>query len=116
VRYLPPFEALKPYLTISTAKGKLEVSCSYENLVQLVRRIIIDVPVDEPWYLERYPDVAEAISQGIVASSKSHFVNDGYFEGSGGRLRRDSVSVPLSGSSAGWVHSVPFRGFTQGGL
>ena len=29
---------------------------------------------------------------------------------SGGRLRRDSVSVPLSGSSAGWVHSVPLPG------
>jgi hypothetical protein len=28
----------------------------------------------------------------------------------GGRLRRDSVSVPLSGSSAGWVHSVPLPG------
>ena len=28
----------------------------------------------------------------------------------GGRLRRDSVSVPLSGSSAGWVHPVPLPG------
>jgi hypothetical protein len=28
-----------------------------------------------------YPDIAEAIVQGIVLSSKSHFINDGYFEG-----------------------------------
>jgi hypothetical protein len=28
----------------------------------------------------------------------------------GGRLRRDSVSVPLSGSSAGWVHRVSLPG------
>jgi hypothetical protein len=28
----------------------------------------------------------------------------------GGRLRRDSVSVPLSGSPAGWVHLVPLPG------
>jgi hypothetical protein len=28
----------------------------------------------------------------------------------GGWLRRDSVSVPLSGSSAGWVHSGPLSG------
>jgi hypothetical protein len=28
----------------------------------------------------------------------------------GGRLRRDSVSVPLSGSSAGWVHRVSLAG------
>ncbi len=33
----------------------------------------------------------------------------------GGRLRRDSVSVPLSGSSAGWVHSVSLPGPPQGG-
>jgi hypothetical protein len=81
VRYLPPFEALKPYLTISTSKGKTTVSCSYKNFVQLIRRAIIDVPVNEPWYLERYPDIAEAIGQGIVLSPKSHFINDGYFEG-----------------------------------
>jgi len=30
--------------------------------------------------------------------------------GRGGRLRRDSVSVPLSGSSAGWVHHVSLPG------
>ena len=35
---------------------------------------------------------------------------------SGGRLRRDTVSVPLSGSSAGWVQSVPLPDLTQGGL
>src|SRR4051812_17433189 len=34
----------------------------------------------------------------------------------GGRLCRDSISVPLSGSSAGLVHPVPLPGFTQGGL
>src|SRR4051794_31800240 len=28
----------------------------------------------------------------------------------GGRLRRDSVSVPLSGASAGWVDPVPLPG------
>jgi hypothetical protein len=81
MKYLPPYEALKSYLTVSTAKGEVTVSGSYENFVQLIRQIIIDVPVDEPWYLERYPDIAEAISQGVIASPKSHFVNDGYFEG-----------------------------------
>jgi hypothetical protein len=32
----------------------------------------------------------------------------------GGRLRRDSVSVPLSGSSAGSVHPVPLLGSHAG--
>ena len=81
MRYLPPFEVLKSYLTISAAKGDLMVSCSYEDFVQLIRRLIADVPVDDGLYSARYQDIAEGINQGTVASPKSHFVNDGYFEG-----------------------------------
>ena len=81
VKYLPPFEVLKSHLTFSTVDGDLMVSCSYENLVQLVRRLIAGVEVDEKWYLERYQDIAAAMDQGIVSSAQSHFVNDGYFEG-----------------------------------
>ena len=61
LKYLPPFEILKSYLTISNVKGELMVSCSYENLVQMLRQVIIGVEVDERWYLERYPDIADAI-------------------------------------------------------
>jgi hypothetical protein len=49
--------------------------------MQLIRRLIADVPVDERWYPESYPDIADAIQQGVVSSAKAHFVQDGYFEG-----------------------------------
>jgi hypothetical protein len=81
VRYLPPFEALKSYVSISNVDGTIVVSVSYDDFIQLIKRMIINVPVDEAWYLERYSDIAAAISQSIVPSAKSHFVNDGYFEG-----------------------------------
>jgi hypothetical protein len=81
VRYLPPFEILKNYLSIRPVKGAVTVSCPYENFVEMIRRLIADVPVNEAWYLGRYPDLAEAVSQGIIASPRSHFVNDGYLEG-----------------------------------
>jgi hypothetical protein len=81
VRYLPPFEILKSYVTISKIEGELVVSCPYEHFVQMLRHLLTDVQVDESWYLEHYPDVAEAISQGIFTSAKSHFINNGYFEG-----------------------------------
>ncbi len=81
MRYLPPFEVLKSYVTISAGTGELVVNCGYEEFVGLIRRLIAGVEVDEKWYLERYPDIADAIRQGIVHSPKSHFVNDGYFEG-----------------------------------
>jgi hypothetical protein len=81
VKYLPPFEVLKAFLTISSVKGEIMVSCTYDNMVQMLRHMISGVEVDEAWYLERYPDIAEAISQGTVKSPQLHFVNDGYFEG-----------------------------------
>jgi hypothetical protein len=81
VKYLPPFEVLKSLLTISNVKGELMVSCSYENLVQMLRQMIIGVEVDERRYLDRYPDIADAIEKGLVKSPRLHFVNDGYFEG-----------------------------------
>jgi hypothetical protein len=81
LRYLPPFETLRSNVTITTVKGELMVSCSYEIFVQLIRRLIADAQVDEAWYLESYPDIADAIRQGVVASAKVHFVQDGYFEG-----------------------------------
>ena len=81
MKYLPPFEVLKSYLTMQTLNGELTVSCTYENLVEMLRRLLAGVVVDEKWYLTRYPDIAEAISQGLVQSAQIHFVNDGYFEG-----------------------------------
>jgi hypothetical protein len=47
----------------------------------MVRRMIAYIDVDERWYLQRYPDIADAIKQGIVESARQHFVSDGYFEG-----------------------------------
>jgi hypothetical protein len=81
VRYLPPFDVLKSHVSIAQVKGDLTVSSTYEDMMQMLRRLIADVPVDEAWYLKRYPDIADAIDRGIVNSAKSHFVSDGYFEG-----------------------------------
>jgi hypothetical protein len=81
VKYLPPFGTLSADLTISNVNGELMVNCTYDKLVQMLRRLLIGVEVDEKWYLERYPDIADAIHKGAVQSPRLHFVNDGYFEG-----------------------------------
>jgi hypothetical protein len=39
------------------------------------------IDIDEGWYLAEYPDVAEAIRGGAVASAKQHFEKDGFKEG-----------------------------------
>lgn len=81
MKYLPPFEILKSYMTLAAVNGELMASCSYDDFVAMIRRLIAGVQVDDAWYRSRYPDIAEAIDQGIVASAQKHFVDDGYFEG-----------------------------------
>ncbi|MGN6470407.1 MAG: hypothetical protein ACTHLC_12580 [Rhizobiaceae bacterium] len=36
---------------------------------------------DEEWYLERYPDIADAVAAGEIASGREHYIRFGYFEG-----------------------------------
>lgn len=81
MKYLPPFDVVKGSMAIEAVGGELRVSGSYEEFVNLVRRMIAGIEVDEKWYLERYPDIAEAIERGIVVSAQQHFASDGYFEG-----------------------------------
>ena len=88
MKYLPPFEVLKACMAVESINGELRVSGSYEEFVNLLRRMIVGTEVDERWYLERYPDIADAIKQGIVVSAQQHFVSDGYFEG------RQPSSIP----------------------
>jgi hypothetical protein len=81
VKYIPPFGLLKSFVTIKTAKGDLAVTCRYEGFIAMIRKLLAGIDVDETWYLKRYPDIANAIKQGLVPSAREHFINDGYFEG-----------------------------------
>lgn len=81
VRYLPPFDFLKYQATVDTVAGQTMVHMSQDELVEMLRSIIINMDIDEDWYLRRYPDVAEAVRAGTFKSAKEHFVNNGYFEG-----------------------------------
>ena len=79
--FLPPFEEIKSFLSFAAVKGELTISASYTQFTALIRTLLQGIEVDEAWYLRQYPDVAEAIRNGIVKSAKDHFLNDGYFEG-----------------------------------
>lgn len=81
MRYVPPFDALKQYVQISTQRGEVRVSASYDDFVQIVRKMLAGVEVDEEWYLQKYEDIGRAVQAGQIASAKRHFIDDGYFEG-----------------------------------
>jgi hypothetical protein len=81
VKYLPPFELIRRSIKISTVRGELRVNVSYEDFVSILKTMIRGVEVDEAWYARTYEDIGDAVKDGLVQSSKQHFVNDGYFEG-----------------------------------
>lgn len=81
MKYLPPFDLIRRSVEISTVKGELRASLSYDDFIKLIRMMIVGIPVDEDWYLKEYEDIAQAIRNGVVESARQHFVEDGYFEG-----------------------------------
>ncbi|HEX3573008.1 MAG TPA: hypothetical protein VHU42_00285 [Rhodopila sp.] len=81
MRYLPPFELIRRSIEISTVRGELRVNVSYENFIEILRRMIQGIEVDEAWYTRTYEDIGHALTEGVVGSAKQHFVHDGYFEG-----------------------------------
>ena len=81
MKYLPPFELIRRSIDISTVRGELRVSLSYEDFVDILRTMLRGLEVNEAWYARTYEDIGKAIKEGIVPSAKQHFVDDGYFEG-----------------------------------
>lgn len=81
VKYIPPFDLIRRSVEITTVKGELRVSVSYEEFIKILKSLIAGFDVDEDWYLQTYEDIAKAIKGGSVQSARQHFVDDGYFEG-----------------------------------
>lgn len=81
MKYLPPFDLIRRSVEISTVRGELRVSLSYDDFIKIVRLMISGIQVNEEWYLQEYRDIAQAIGDGKLTSAKQHFIDDGYFEG-----------------------------------
>ncbi len=81
MKYLPPFDLIRRMLEVSTVRGELRVSLSYDDFIKIMRMMISGIEVDERWYLNEHEDIARAVTDGELASAKRHFLDDGYFEG-----------------------------------
>ena len=81
MKYLVPFASLKQSVRFVSEKGNLKADMTYDEFLDVVRKLLMAVPVDEGWYRAQYPDVASAIDDGAYASATSHFVDHGYLEG-----------------------------------
>jgi hypothetical protein len=47
---------------------------------ELMSLFLADVRVDEEWYLEKHPDLKEAIAKGAVSGARDHFLRFGFYE------------------------------------
>jgi hypothetical protein len=81
MRYLPPFDSIRRGVEISTVRGQLRVTMAYDEFVALIKSLVGGIEVDARWYLDRNPDVADAIARGTITSAEEHFAGDGYLEG-----------------------------------
>jgi len=81
VRYLPPFEVIRRSIEVATVRGELRVNVSYEGFIEILKKLIRGVEIDQEWYAQAYEDIGSAVRSGVLESAKQHFVDDGYFEG-----------------------------------
>src|SRR5579885_333894 len=76
---LPNFRSLRGPLAAAP-----DLADAAETLIGELRPILAPIlrtrPFDEAWYLGTYPDVANAVSEGRIASGQAHYVRHGYFE------------------------------------
>jgi len=80
--YLPSIQKILERLgTKSKPNPDDEIRISYRFLSFLLSEWILHAPFDEKYYLEKNPDVAEALARRTISSAADHFRTRGYFEG-----------------------------------
>jgi hypothetical protein len=79
--YLVPFSVISMRLGLGAPPYHGDQQMPASAVMDVLRTLLRAVPVDEQWYCETYPDVAQAIAAGDYRNARHHFVADGYFEG-----------------------------------
>lgn len=79
--YLAPFSVAVRQLGLASTELPETITVSKDQLRGFLAAILSGVAIDPEWYLKRYPDIADAIANGVVTSAQVHFVEHGYIEG-----------------------------------
>ena len=81
MKYLPPFDLIRRMVEVSTVRGELRVSLSYDDFVKILRMMISGIEVDEEWYLEEHAGHRPGDRQRRRGIGEATLLDDGYFEG-----------------------------------
>jgi hypothetical protein len=79
--FVAPFPLLKDWLDKHAMEGTDIIICTFDDLVDVLRGIVIGVPVDEAFYTDAYPAVAKGLIAMGLETPQSHYYKHGYFEG-----------------------------------
>ena len=89
VKYLPPFDLIRRMVEVSTVRGELRVSLSYDDFVKILRMMISGIEVDEEWYLKE--------NRGHRPGDRQRHRGIGEATLRGRRLFRGQAAVPDAG-------------------
>ena len=83
LQYVPHIDLILQVLRINRERlnSKSKVAIDAKLLKALLRTIVQCTPFSEEFYLESYPDIAEAYAAGQIPDLHRHYVEFGYFEG-----------------------------------
>jgi hypothetical protein len=79
--FVAPFKCLERWLVPHTDGDTGRITCLFDDFVDILRGIVVGVPVDDGFYRETYPGVARRLEVAGYSSFHDHFTRDGYFEG-----------------------------------
>ena len=81
--YLPHIELLLQALRVNRERlnSKSKIAIDAKLLRGLIQAIIARSPFSDEFYLDAYPDIAEAHAAGNIPDLHRHFVESGFFEG-----------------------------------
>jgi hypothetical protein len=68
-------------LTPERLRSGSKIAVPIPALRAILSLAVSTLPFDEGFYTETYPDIAKAHSLGDVADLRTHFIQEGYFEG-----------------------------------
>ena len=98
MRYVPPFAALKTWMIRHAAADAARLTPAYDDVLDILKRFLEAVPVDEDWYMVEYPAIRGFVERTPTESAASHFHKHGYFEG----------RKPFASGWRGLTEPVPF--------
>lgn len=73
--YFPCYKIIKSEIDLASKGG------FGKNARDIIKQVLTAVWFNEELYLQLYPDIQEAMRNGVISAAREHFIHAGYFEG-----------------------------------